>query len=81
MAMEMLAWDTQDYTFLKKILLVLLCVILFWKIVRYMFGLLKEEKEPITVLVTGAAGMIDLVFSFLKFFFDVFSICISLTEF
>jgi len=58
----MLAWDTENYTFLKKILLVLLCVILFWKIVRYMFSLLKEEKEPITVLVTGAAGMNDLVF-------------------
>ncbi|KOM58673.1 hypothetical protein LR48_Vigan11g170700 [Vigna angularis] len=58
MALEILAWDTQDYTFLKKILLVLLCVILFLKIVRYMFGLLKEEKEPITVLVTGGAGQI-----------------------
>ncbi|ESW06531.1 hypothetical protein PHAVU_010G055700 [Phaseolus vulgaris] len=58
MELEMLAWDTENYTFLKKILLVLLCVILFWKIVRYMFSLLKEEKEPITVLVTGAAGQI-----------------------
>jgi len=63
MELQMLAWGIEDYTFLKKILLVLLCVVLFCKIVRHMFGLLKEEKEPITVLVTGAAGMNDSVFS------------------
>jgi len=62
----MIAVEIADYIVLKKIILVLFCIILFCKIVRYMFSLLKEEKEPITILVTGAAGMIfSPIFKFL----------------
>ncbi|XP_012573987.1 malate dehydrogenase, cytoplasmic-like [Cicer arietinum] len=56
--MEITAWEIMDHTLLKKILLVLFCTFLFWKIIRYMCGLLKVDKEPVTVLVTGAAGQI-----------------------
>ncbi|XVE76902.1 hypothetical protein DITRI_Ditri13aG0017700 [Diplodiscus trichospermus] len=49
----------QEHVFLvQKILVVLFCVALFWKIIKYMCGLLNIEKEPVTVLVTGAAGQI-----------------------
>lgn len=58
--MEMFAWEITNNTVLKKIVLVLFCILLFWKIIRYMCGLLKVDKEPITVLVTGAAGMLHL---------------------
>ncbi|XP_057457031.1 malate dehydrogenase, cytoplasmic-like [Lotus japonicus] len=56
--MKMFTWEIVDHTILKKLLVVLLCAFLFWKIIRYMCGLLKVEKEPVTVLVTGAAGQI-----------------------
>ncbi|KAK7302936.1 hypothetical protein RJT34_13833 [Clitoria ternatea] len=56
--MELFAWEVMDSKLFEKILLVLFCIFLFRKIIKYMFGLLKEEKEPITVLVTGAAGQI-----------------------
>jgi malate dehydrogenase len=65
--MEMFALEIMDNTVLKKSVLVLFCTFLFWKIVRYMCGLLKVDKEPITVLVTGAAGMINLFDNFLCF--------------
>lgn len=58
--MEMFGLDIMDKTVLQKIVLVLVCTFLFWKIIRYMSDLLKVEKEPVTVLVTGAAGMIHL---------------------
>ncbi|AET01171.1 cytoplasmic-like malate dehydrogenase [Medicago truncatula] len=56
--MEMFGLDIMDKTVLQKIVLVLVCTFLFWKIIRYMSDLLKVEKEPVTVLVTGAAGQI-----------------------
>ncbi|PNT49651.1 hypothetical protein POPTR_002G141700v4 [Populus trichocarpa] len=43
---------------LQKILVVSFIVALFWKIIRYMCNLLNVEKEPVRVLVTGAAGQI-----------------------
>ncbi|XP_057743879.1 malate dehydrogenase, cytoplasmic-like [Arachis stenosperma] len=51
-------WEIINNTIAQKILLVLICVSLFWKMIRYMCGLLHQEKEPVTVLVTGAAGQI-----------------------
>ncbi|CAK8559928.1 unnamed protein product [Lathyrus sativus] len=45
-----------DNTILKKTALVFFCSFLFWKIVRYMCGLLKVDKEPVTILVTGQIG-------------------------
>ncbi|XP_058743286.1 malate dehydrogenase-like [Vicia villosa] len=58
MNMEMFALEILDNTVLKKTVVVFFCSFLFWKIVRYMCGLLKVDKEPVTILVTGAAGQI-----------------------
>lgn len=69
--MEMSAWEIVDHTVLQKILLVLFCIFLFWRIIRFMFSLLKDEKEPVTVLVTGAAGMINLFDTFFVFLVEI----------
>ncbi|XWS77278.1 hypothetical protein CRYUN_Cryun01aG0247500 [Craigia yunnanensis] len=50
--------EQEHIILLQKILVVLFSVALFWKIIKYMCGLLNIEKEPVTVLVTGAAGQI-----------------------
>ncbi|XVF79816.1 hypothetical protein PTKIN_Ptkin15bG0020200 [Pterospermum kingtungense] len=50
--------EQEHIVLLQKILVVLLSVALFWKIIKYMCGLLNIEKDPVTVLVTGAAGQI-----------------------
>ncbi|XP_010530218.1 PREDICTED: malate dehydrogenase, cytoplasmic isoform X1 [Tarenaya hassleriana] len=48
-----------DYVFLiQKTLVLLFCVTLSWKMIVYMCNLLNVEKEPVRVLVTGAAGNI-----------------------
>ncbi|KAF1877327.1 hypothetical protein Lal_00012100 [Lupinus albus] len=54
--MEMVSWGNVDHTILQKILILLICTCLFWKIIRYMCGLLYRESEPVTVLVTGQIG-------------------------
>ncbi|CAK7347827.1 unnamed protein product [Dovyalis caffra] len=46
---------------LQKILVVSFIVALFWKIIRYMCNLLDVEKEPVRVLVTGAAGKAQIL--------------------
>lgn len=33
------------------------CLYLSWKIVKYVWSFLDVEEDPVTVLVTGAAGM------------------------
>ncbi|XP_052194261.1 malate dehydrogenase, cytoplasmic-like [Diospyros lotus] len=43
---------------LDKIVVVLGCLFLSWKIISYICSFLNGEKEPMTVLVTGAAGQI-----------------------
>ncbi|XP_042002708.1 malate dehydrogenase, cytoplasmic-like [Salvia splendens] len=43
---------------LETPVVVLGCVLLSWKIVRHIWSFLDVGKEPITVLVTGAAGQI-----------------------
>lgn len=67
MNMEMFALENLDQTILKKTILVLFCSFLFQKIVRYMCGLLKVDKEPVTILVTGAAGMTHFFYIFIMF--------------
>ncbi|CAL9243865.1 unnamed protein product [Arabidopsis halleri] len=48
-----------DYTFvIQKVLVLLFCVGLSWKMIIYMCNLLNIEKDPIRVLITGAAGNI-----------------------
>ncbi|XP_027162436.1 malate dehydrogenase, cytoplasmic-like [Coffea eugenioides] len=43
---------------IEKSLFLLGCAYLSWKIIRYIWGLAKIKKEPIKVLVSGAAGQI-----------------------
>nr|GMD62103.1 malate dehydrogenase, cytoplasmic-like isoform X1 [Ipomoea batatas] len=44
---------------IEKPLVLLGCAYLSWKMIRHIWGVLKTfEKEPVTVLVTGAAGII-----------------------
>ncbi|XP_030492719.2 malate dehydrogenase, cytoplasmic [Cannabis sativa] len=43
---------------LQQIMVVLLSGVFFWRLTKYMWSFTKMEKEPITVLVTGAAGQI-----------------------
>lgn len=55
---------------IEKPLVLLGCAYLSWKIIRHIWGVLKTfEKEPVTVLVTGAAGMHACSLSILYFFF------------
>ncbi|GKV12809.1 hypothetical protein SLEP1_g23907 [Rubroshorea leprosula] len=46
-----------DHVTLQSILVVLGCICLSWKIIEHMWSFLKL-KEPVRVLVTGAAGQI-----------------------
>lgn len=43
---------------IEKPLVLLGCAYLSWKIIRHIWSFLNIEKDPITVLVTGAAGQI-----------------------
>ncbi|KAJ8748959.1 hypothetical protein K2173_013397 [Erythroxylum novogranatense] len=43
---------------LQKVSVALFIFALLWKIVKHMWSFLNVEKEPVTVLVTGAAGQI-----------------------
>lgn len=47
---------------LQKLLVGLFAVVFIWKMVRHMWGFLNLEKEPVVVLVTGAAGMLLFIF-------------------
>lgn len=42
---------------IQKVLVVSFCVALGWKIIKHMWSFLNVPKEPIRVLITGAAGM------------------------
>jgi malate dehydrogenase len=42
---------------LQKCLVVLFSIAFFWKLIRHMWSFLNIEKDPVRVLVTGAAGM------------------------
>ncbi|KAL8228019.1 hypothetical protein R6Q57_015603 [Mikania cordata] len=43
---------------IQKIVVVLVCLYLSWRIIRYLWSFVDVEKEPLIVLVTGAAGQI-----------------------
>lgn len=45
------------------------CLYLSWKIVKYVWSFLDVEEDPVTVLVTGAAGMFTHAITQLFFFF------------
>nr|XP_043626532.1 malate dehydrogenase, cytoplasmic-like [Erigeron canadensis] len=42
----------------QKVVILLGCLYLSWKIIRYVWSFMDVEKEPLVVLVTGAAGQI-----------------------
>lgn len=52
---------------LQKLLVVLFTVAFFWKLITYMWSFLNAEKEPVTVLVTGAAGMLKPIIFFFPY--------------
>lgn len=57
-----------DYTFvIQKVLVLLFCVGLSWKMIIYMCNLLNIEKDPIRVLITGAAGNVNQILNFTSF--------------
>lgn len=37
------------------------CLYLSWRIIKYVWSFLEVEEDPVTVLVTGAAGMFLLI--------------------
>lgn len=45
---------------IEKPIVLLGCAYLSWKIVTHIWSFMNIEKDPITVLVTGAAGMFNL---------------------
>lgn len=46
----------------QKVVILLGCLYLSWTIIRYVWSFLDVEKDPLAVLVTGAAGM-SLIYS------------------
>lgn len=50
----------------EKIVVLSSCLYLSWKIVKYVWSFLDVEQEPVTVLVTGAAGMFLFNFQLYK---------------
>ena len=60
---------------LQNGLVVLLTIAFSWKLITYMWGSLRMEKEPMKVLVTGAAGMLaqpDSLFGFSWSLLEIF---------
>lgn len=58
--------ESMEYDYialLQKALVVLFCGTLMAKIVRHMWSFVNVEKEPVKVLVTGAAGMLSPSFN------------------
>ncbi|XP_030965556.1 malate dehydrogenase, cytoplasmic-like isoform X2 [Quercus lobata] len=54
-----LVFEKMEYlVLLQNGLVVLFTIAISWKLITYMWGSLKMEKEPMKVLVTGAAGQI-----------------------
>ncbi|KAJ0836858.1 putative malate dehydrogenase [Helianthus annuus] len=43
---------------IQKVVIVLVCLYLSWRIIRYLWSFVDVEKDPLIVLVTGAAGQI-----------------------
>lgn len=58
---------------LETPLVVMGCVLLSWKMMRHIWSVLDVEKEPITVLVTGAAG----IYIYFFYFFILYTLVIN----
>ncbi|XP_010264334.1 PREDICTED: malate dehydrogenase, cytoplasmic-like isoform X1 [Nelumbo nucifera] len=48
----------ENHLMLQKVIVVSVALFLFWKIIKHIASFLKVEKEPLRVLITGAAGQI-----------------------
>jgi malate dehydrogenase len=61
--MDLFVSEKMDYlVLLQNGLAVLFIIAFFWTLIKYMWSFVKIEKEPVKVLVTGAAGMLNLIF-------------------
>lgn len=59
-----LVFEKMEYlVLLQNGLVVLFTIAISWKLITYMWGSLKMEKEPMKVLVIGAAGMLGFSWS------------------
>ena len=71
-----LVFEKMEYlVLLQNGLVVLFTITISWKLITYMWGSLKMEKEPMKVLVTGAAGMLaqpDSLFGFSWSLLEIF---------
>lgn len=56
----------ENLQLVETVVVVLGSLYLSRKIIRHMWSLLNVEKEPITVLVTGAAGMFVQLLCWIK---------------
>lgn len=63
-----LVFEKMEYLELVlKSLLVLFTIAFFWKLIRHMWSFVITEKDPVRVLVTGAAGMLIQFFGLFYF--------------
>ena len=65
----------ESLVLLQNGLVVLLTIAFSWKLITYMWGSMKMEKEPMKVLVTGVAGMLaqsDSLFGFSWSLLEIF---------
>lgn len=42
------------------------CAYLSWKIIAHIWSFVKVEKEPLRILVTGAAGMLENILYYIN---------------
>lgn len=47
----------EQFELFQKFALVSFTIAFFWKLIRHMLSFVNVEKEPVRVLITGAAGM------------------------
>jgi len=47
----------EQFELFQKFALVSFTIAFFWKLIRHMLSFVNMEKEPVRVLITGAAGM------------------------
>lgn len=65
--MEFLGEEIGYSSVIQKALVLMFCVALSWKMIMYMCNLLNIEKDPIRVLITGAAGNVNQILNFMSF--------------
>lgn len=72
----------EEFMALETPLVVMGSLFLSWKIIKHIWSALDVEKDPVTVLVTGAAGMhacfifVLYILCFIKFYNFLFQFLI-----